>query len=68
MSRFVRSLPFFFFLAVFMALLTPISDAQNVATQHNDTYRTGWQQNESLLTPTAVSAGPFGLLCGTCLE
>lgn len=43
--------------------LTPMSIAQNVTTWHNDSYRTGWQQNETTLTPQNVSAtNSFGLL------
>ncbi|MGB7585002.1 MAG: hypothetical protein WBM11_09165 [Terriglobales bacterium] len=48
-----------------MFLLTSSSAGQtpsDVTTQHNDTYRTGWQQNESLLSPSTVSQHTFGLL------
>lgn len=34
----------------------------NVLTGHNDTYRTGWQQSESTLSPSAVNQNSFGLL------
>lgn len=33
--------------------LTTFASAQNVTTWHNDTYRTGWQQNETVLCSTA---------------
>ncbi len=33
-----------------------------VTTYHYDNYRTGWNQNESVLTPANVKAGSFGLL------
>jgi len=42
--------------------LVPISDAQNVTTWHNDNYRTGWQQNETILTQSNVNQSNFGLL------
>ncbi|HXM59867.1 MAG TPA: hypothetical protein VN950_03355 [Terriglobales bacterium] len=43
--------------------LTPVSYSQNVTTWHNDTYRTGWQQNETILTHSNVSGtNTFGLL------
>jgi len=41
--------------------LTLISHAQNVTTWHNDNNRTGWQQNETILTPSVVQTN-FGLL------
>ena len=45
------------------ASLAPITYAQNVTTWHNDNNRTGWQQNETVLTPTSVSQpNNFGLL------
>jgi len=47
--------------------LTGISHAQNVTTWHNDNNRTGWQQNEAVLTADqsklgAVNQKKFGLL------
>jgi hypothetical protein len=33
-----------------------------VTTYHNDNYRTGWNPNETALTPANVKAGSFGLL------
>jgi hypothetical protein len=33
-----------------------------VTTYHYDNYRTGWNQNESVLTPANVKVGSFGLL------
>jgi hypothetical protein len=44
-----------------MVLLTCSAGAQNVTTWHNDINRTGWQQNETVLTPSAVSSN-FGLI------
>src|SRR5512135_1863934 len=34
----------------------------SVTTYHNDNYRTGWNQNETVLTPASVSSSSFGLL------
>ena len=42
--------------------LTLASYAQNVTTWHNDNNRTGWQQNETVLTQSSVSQSTFGLL------
>lgn len=33
----------------------------NVTTQHYDTYRTGWNQAESVLTPSSIAKGSFGV-------
>ena len=66
--RHLRTIPFCL-LAVF--ILTAVSAAQsctptgnNVVTWHNDNNRTGWQQNETCLNPTTVTAtgNSFGLL------
>lgn len=41
-----------------------IAFAQNkisVITQHNDTYRTGWNNKETILNPTNVASNAFGL-------
>ena len=41
------------------------SSAQNkisVTTQHNNNYRTGWNNGESILTPANVSSALFGLI------
>jgi len=43
-------------LTLLFALLNCICYAQNVLTWHNDINRTGWQQNESVLTPSALHA------------
>jgi hypothetical protein len=39
-----------------------MSFAQNVTTWHNDNNRTGWQQNETILSPSTVNQTSFGLL------
>jgi hypothetical protein len=72
MSRFVHSLSLLL-LAGYMVQLASVAQAQsappcpitadsNVTTGHNDTCRTGWQQNETILTPSTVSQSTFGLL------
>jgi len=40
----------------------PALGQASVTTYHYDTYRTGWNQNESLLTPANVGMATFGLL------
>ena len=35
---------------------------ESITTYHYDNYRTGWNQNETLLTPATVSGPSFGLL------
>jgi hypothetical protein len=39
-----------------------------VTTYHYDTYRTGWNQHEQILTPTNVVPGSFGLLYQLTLD
>jgi hypothetical protein len=38
------------------------SGQETVTTYHYDNYRTGWNQNETTLTPTNVAGASFGLL------
>jgi hypothetical protein len=40
----------------------------SVTTHHYDTYRTGWNQNESVLTPATVGSAGFGLLQNVKLD
>jgi hypothetical protein len=40
----------------------------SVTTYHYDTYRTGWNQNESILTPANVGTTTFGLLLNVKLD
>lgn len=48
---------------VFVSLSAVLGSGQTaVTTYHYDNYRTGWNQNESVLTPANVKAGSFGLL------
>jgi hypothetical protein len=61
MFRFIRFLSLLI-LTVSFVLLSSSATGQNVATWHNDNYRTGWQQNEATLSPSSVSQSTFGLL------
>jgi len=36
--------------------------AQSVTTYHYDNHRTGWNSNETILTPANVNTSSFGLL------
>jgi hypothetical protein len=49
--------------AFFLALLSAVSAfAQtNITTYHYDTYRTGWNSHENILTPSAVHGATFGI-------
>jgi hypothetical protein len=40
----------------------------SVTTYHNDNYRTGWNNGESILTPAKVSGGTFNLLASVTLD
>src|SRR5208282_5273942 len=46
----------------------PALGQASVTTYHYDTYRTGWNQNESLLTPANVGKTTFGLLQTVALD
>jgi hypothetical protein len=49
--------------------LTGIAAAQtNVATYHNDSQRTGWNQTKTTLTTANVSPATFGLVASTSLD
>ena len=54
----IASLTFIFLLLNAFPLLAQTS----VITYHNDTYRTGWNNTETTLTPSNVNASQFGLL------
>jgi hypothetical protein len=59
----LRNLRAIGFCMLAFASLSTLSTAQNVTTWHNDNNRTGWQQNETILTQSNVSAAnSFGLL------
>lgn len=42
--------------------------AQAVTTYHYDNYRTGWNSNETILTPANVNTSTFGLLLSVALD
>jgi hypothetical protein len=42
--------------------------AQSVTTYHYDNYRTGWNSNETMLTPGNVNSSSFGLLHSVALN
>jgi len=52
-----------FLALVFTSVSAVVASGQTaVTTYHYDNYRTGWNQQESVLTPANVRAGSFGLL------
>jgi hypothetical protein len=56
-------------IVVFMAASALVAAAQTaVTTYHYDTYRTGWNQTESTLTPANVTKATFGLLSSVTLD
>ena len=40
----------------------------SVSTYHYDNYRTGWNQNETVLTPANVGSSSFGMLYNVTLD
>ena len=46
----------------FVFLATAAGWAQSITTYHYDTYRTGWNQNETTLTALNVNSSSFGML------
>jgi len=58
--------------AAMLAALAAIAPAQaggvSVLTYHNDNSRTGWNPNETELTPTNVNASQFGLIFRVLLD
>ncbi|MEI6412298.1 MAG: PA14 domain-containing protein [Bacteroidota bacterium] len=59
-----------FLLQLFLVLCVPaLTYAQvSVLTQHNNTYRTGWNDQETVLNPGNVSGGKFGLVSTLALD
>jgi len=57
-----------FFIGFIGASGLPAMGQASVTTYHNDTYRTGWNQNESVLTPANVGKTTFGLLQNVKLD
>ena len=45
-----------------------VAGAQSVTTYHYDNYRTGWNSNETILTPANVNTSTFGLLHYVALD
>jgi hypothetical protein len=55
--------------ALYAVLLVPRATAQvTVSTYHNDNYRTGWNNQETQLTPGNVGSSSFGLLHTVALD
>lgn len=48
--------------------VNPATPAASVTTYHYDNYRTGWNQNETILNPTNVNSSSFGLLQTVTLD
>jgi hypothetical protein len=59
-------------LAFHVAIIATASGAQaqgfSATTYHYDALRTGWNQNETLLTPATVGGGTFGQLHAIALD
>lgn len=45
------------------AIITTAQAQVSMLTQHNNLKRTGWNDNETILTQANVSSGNFGLIC-----
>jgi hypothetical protein len=54
--------------AIFLANALTAAAQTSVTTYHNDTYRTGWNNAETTLTPSNVNAAQFGLLTTVALD
>ena len=48
--------------------MNPATPTESVTTYHYDNYRTGWNPNETILTPTNVNGSSFGLLQTVTLD
>jgi len=48
--------------------VNPATPTESVTTYHYDNYRTGWNPNETILTPTNVNGSSFGLLQTVTLD
>jgi len=55
-------------IVVFCAAYASASGPAQVTTYHYDNYRTGWNSNETVLTPANVNASSFGLLHSVALN
>lgn len=64
-----RGLAGFASLAFVILLANTFTAAQTaVTTYHNDNYRTGWNNTETILTPSNVNASQFGLLAAVPVD
>ncbi len=57
-----------YLLPIFAAAVAISAASQSVTTYHYDNYRTGWNANETTLTPTNVNSTDFGLLHTVTLD
>jgi hypothetical protein len=53
---------------LFTALATGTAWSQAITTYHYDNYRTGWNRNETILTPSNVNSSSFGLRESVALD
>jgi outer membrane protein assembly factor BamB len=51
-----------------VAAATRLTWSQSATTNHYDNYRTGWNPNETILTPAVVGGSNFGLLQSVPLD
>jgi hypothetical protein len=54
--------------AVVLLALAPSAAPQSITTYHYDNKRTGWNSNETILTPANVNSSDFGLLHNVALD
>lgn len=50
------------FIFILVSLHASAQKKISVTTQHNNNYRTGWNSNETILTPKNISSSSFGLI------
>jgi hypothetical protein len=62
MDRIFRGTICFSLLTILGAGISPTASAEDVLTYHYNNQRTGWDQNETILTPAKVGEGGFGVL------
>jgi len=56
------------FALLILCIATMASGQVSVSTYHYDNYRTGWNQNETILTPANVASSSFGMLYNVALD
>src|SRR5713226_8852361 len=54
--------------SLFLANTFSIAAQTAVTTYHNDNFRTGWNSNETVLTPANVNATQFGALASVAVD